>query len=97
MVVVPGGWVSLTYPLPPHLVKIDDFLIDRNEVTNEEYKRFVDAGGYQKHDFWKQPFVRDGHAISWEEALPLFVMPQDVPVQRRGNSATIPKATRNIR
>jgi serine/threonine protein kinase/dienelactone hydrolase len=72
MVVVIGGWVSLTYPLPPHAVKIDDFLIDRNEVTNQEYKRFVDAGGYQKREFWKQPFVRDGHAISWEEALPLF-------------------------
>jgi serine/threonine protein kinase/dienelactone hydrolase len=72
MVVVPGGWVSLNYPLSTHAVKIDDFLIDRNEVTNEEYKRFVDAGGYRKHEFWKQPFVRDGRAISWEVALPLF-------------------------
>jgi serine/threonine protein kinase/formylglycine-generating enzyme required for sulfatase activity/dienelactone hydrolase len=72
MVVVPGGWVSLTYPITTPGVKLDDFLIDRNEVTNEEYKRFVDAGGYQKREFWKQPFVKDGHAISWQEAVALF-------------------------
>jgi formylglycine-generating enzyme required for sulfatase activity/dienelactone hydrolase len=72
MVVVPGGWVSLTYPITTRGVKLDDFLIDRNEVTNEEYKRFVDAGGYQKREFWKQPFVKDGHAISWQEAVALF-------------------------
>jgi eukaryotic-like serine/threonine-protein kinase len=72
MVVVPGGSVSLTYPITTGEVKIDDFLIDRNEVTNAEYKRFVDAGGYQKREFWKQPFVKDGHAISWQEAVALF-------------------------
>ena len=31
---------------PP--VQLDDFLIDRYEVTNEEYKKFVDAGGYRE-------------------------------------------------
>jgi dienelactone hydrolase len=73
MVVVSGEKVWLGYPLnTAPAVKIDDFLIDRYEVTNEEYKRFVDAGGYQKHEFWKQPFVRDGHTISWEEAVALF-------------------------
>ena len=72
MVVVPGGWVSLTYPLNARGVEIDDFLIDRNEVTNKEYKTFVDAGGYQQGKFWKQPFVRDGRIITWQEALPLF-------------------------
>jgi hypothetical protein len=25
--------------------QVDDVLIDRHEVTNEEYKKFVDAGG----------------------------------------------------
>jgi serine/threonine protein kinase/dienelactone hydrolase len=73
MVVVSGGTVRLSYSLnTAPAVKIDDFLIDRYEVTNEEYKRFVDAGGYQKHEFWKQPFVRAGHTISWEEAVAVF-------------------------
>jgi hypothetical protein len=73
MVVVPGGWAVLAYPTqqaPP--VGIGDFLIDRHEVTNEQYKQFVDAGGYQKRQFWKQPFVRDGKTISWEEATASF-------------------------
>jgi eukaryotic-like serine/threonine-protein kinase len=33
-------------------VKLDDYLIDRHEVTNAEYKRFVDAGGYTRSDYW---------------------------------------------
>jgi formylglycine-generating enzyme required for sulfatase activity/dienelactone hydrolase len=73
MVVVPGGTVGLGHPLTQApAAKVDDFLIDRHEVTNEEYKMFVEAGGYQKREFWKQPFVRDGRTIPWEDAVDLF-------------------------
>ena len=61
---------TLSHMLPA--AKVDDFLIDRHEVTNEEYKKFVEAGGYQKREFWKQPFVRDGRTIAWDEAVALF-------------------------
>jgi hypothetical protein len=73
MVTIPGGMVALAYPLafaPP--APVSDFLIDRHEVTNEEYKKFVDAGGYRKRDFWRQPFMRDGRSVSWEDAMALF-------------------------
>jgi predicted Ser/Thr protein kinase/dienelactone hydrolase len=73
MVFVPGGWTLVGYPLqsaPP--VGVDSFLIDRHEVTNAEYKKFVDAGGYRKTDFWKQPFLKDGRTISWQEAVAMF-------------------------
>jgi formylglycine-generating enzyme required for sulfatase activity len=73
MVAVMGGLVRLGFPLseaPP--VRVDDFLVDRHEVTNEEYKRFVDAEGYRRREFWKQPFVREGRAVSWEDAVALF-------------------------
>ncbi len=53
-------------------VPADNFLIDRTEVANEAYKRFVDAGGYEKRVYWKQPCVKDGRTISWEEAVALF-------------------------
>jgi dienelactone hydrolase len=73
MVVVPGGRVGLAYPLAyAPSARVDDFLIDRHEITNEDYKKFVNAGGYQKREFWKQPFVRDGHTIPWEEVFALF-------------------------
>lgn len=57
--------------LPP--VSLTDFWIDRFEVTNAEYKRFVDDGGYKKREYWKQEFRRDGRALSWAEAMSLFV------------------------
>jgi serine/threonine protein kinase/dienelactone hydrolase len=73
MQAVPGGRIPLAYPLSgARTAPVDSFLIDRHEVTNEEYKKFVDAGGYQKREFWKQPFVRDGEVVPWESAVALF-------------------------
>ena len=73
MVPVGGGWSGMTYPLlgSPD-VELDDFLIDRHEVTNEEYQKFVDAGGYMRQEFWKQPFAKDGRSIPWDKAIALF-------------------------
>jgi eukaryotic-like serine/threonine-protein kinase len=56
--------------LPPF--KIEDFWIDRYEVTNAAYKRFVDAGGYHDQRFWTQPFVKDGRLLTWEAARTEF-------------------------
>ena len=73
MVPVKGGKVGVDIPtlaLPE--VALADYLIDRHEVTNEEYKKFVDTGGYRKREFWKQPFVKDGRTLSWEDAVALF-------------------------
>jgi serine/threonine protein kinase/formylglycine-generating enzyme required for sulfatase activity/dienelactone hydrolase len=73
MVVVPGGTIGLGYPLAQApAAQVDDFLIDRHEVTNEEYKKFVDVGGYQKREFWKPPFMRGGRTVPSEEAVALF-------------------------
>jgi dienelactone hydrolase len=73
MVRVPGGKFQ---PFIPGLnlseAPLDDFLIDRTEVINEEFKKFVDAGGYQKPEFWKEPFTRDGKTVSFEEAAGSF-------------------------
>jgi hypothetical protein len=46
--------------------------MDKYEVTNREFKQFVDASGYQRPSYWKQPFVENGRALSWEEAMPRF-------------------------
>jgi len=75
MVRVPGDERVVPYipgldQAPP--VKLDGYLIDRHEVTNEEYKRFVDAGGYGNRDFWKEPFVRGGRTIPWEQGIAAF-------------------------
>lgn len=50
-----------------------DFLMDRYEVSNEEYKKFMDEGGYQNRDYWIYPFIGDGDIISWDSSMALFV------------------------
>ena len=51
---------------------VEDFFIDRYEVTNEEYAKFVNAGGYRRPEYWKYPFVKDGKVLTFEEATQEF-------------------------
>ena len=53
-------------------VPVSQYWIDKFEVTNSEFKRFVDQGGYQKQEYWKHPFLKDGRTLSWAEAMRLF-------------------------
>jgi len=48
------------------------FLIDKCEVTNREYKEFVDRGAYEREEFWREPFVKDGKALTWPQAMAMF-------------------------
>jgi eukaryotic-like serine/threonine-protein kinase len=56
---------------PP--VELEDFWLDRYEVTNRAFKGFVDQGGYRNRDYWKQPFVKDGRPVDWTEAMGSFL------------------------
>lgn len=49
------------------------FFIDRFEVTNRQYKEFVDRGAYRDRKLWKHPFVLEGKLLQWEEAMARFV------------------------
>ena len=51
---------------------LGDYWIDRYEVTNRQFKAFVDQGGYQKREYWKVEFQRDAKHLSWDEAMALF-------------------------
>ncbi|MCZ6779707.1 MAG: bifunctional serine/threonine-protein kinase/formylglycine-generating enzyme family protein, partial [Acidobacteria bacterium] len=53
-------------------VQLEEFWIDRYEVTNEAYRQFVEAGGYLKREYWQHPFVVDEREISWENAMARF-------------------------
>jgi formylglycine-generating enzyme required for sulfatase activity/dienelactone hydrolase len=74
MVRVPASVFNFELPGLDHLKKepIAAFLIDRYEVTNAAYKRFVDAGGYRDKKYWTQPFVEEGRTLSWNEAMDRF-------------------------
>jgi len=74
MVRVPGGSVSIDIAgfegLQP--IRLEDYLIDRFEVTNKEFKRFVDSGGYQNPQYWKHEFVKNERVMSWKEGMAEF-------------------------
>ena len=53
--------------------KLNDFFIGKYEVTNREFKQFLDAGGYGERKFWKYEFKKDDKVISWEEAKKIMV------------------------
>jgi len=71
MVFVAGGPYRLQgwYRASDHEANLPDFFIDRYEVSNEEFARFVQAGGYRRRELWKHPFVHDGKTIPFEEAM----------------------------
>ena len=52
--------------------EVPAFLTDKCEVSHRQFKEFVDAGGYENPQHWKQPFVRNGKVVTWEEAMWLF-------------------------
>ena len=53
---------------------IPAFAIARSEVTNREFKEFVDAGGYESAEYWRDlRFRYRGQALSWEQARKYLV------------------------
>ena len=71
MVHIPAGPVFAQYAGIGRLgpVTLNDFWIDHTEVTNAEYQRFVDAGGYQNPQYWKFRVIENGRILSWNEAM----------------------------
>jgi formylglycine-generating enzyme required for sulfatase activity/predicted esterase len=70
MVHVPKG--SFNLETSDEEVELDDYWIGKFEVTNREFKHFVDAGGYRERKYWTQALVKDGRTLSWGEALAQF-------------------------
>ena len=72
---VPAGQFPMFMPGLDHLEAepMAGFLMDRDPVSNREYKRFVDAGGYRKLEYWREPFMIDGREVSGAEAMSHFV------------------------
>jgi serine/threonine protein kinase/dienelactone hydrolase len=70
MLGVTSGKGSTTDGEPP--LPVESFFIDRFEVTNQQFKEFVDRGGYSEARFWRQRFIRDGKELPAAEAIAAF-------------------------
>ncbi|HEY7543858.1 MAG TPA: bifunctional serine/threonine-protein kinase/formylglycine-generating enzyme family protein [Blastocatellia bacterium] len=82
MVLVKSGTFSMgsdaagTYPnaQPRHVVKVDDFYLDVNEVTNEKYEKFVKETGHKPPPHWVNGTYPPNAAqlpvynVSWDDA-----------------------------
>jgi DNA-binding winged helix-turn-helix (wHTH) protein/predicted esterase len=75
MVFVPAGPVR--YLLVP--AELPDFWIDRHEVSNRDYLRFVEDGGYRRPEFWRHPAIEDGRELAWEELIARLVDSTGLP------------------
>lgn len=52
---------------------VDAFLMDRHEITNASFKKFVDGGGYTNKALWPNPIFINGKEVSFEAAMKLFL------------------------
>jgi eukaryotic-like serine/threonine-protein kinase len=82
-----GNFVPETYSLklvpvasqPADMVRVEGtnevptFFVDRLEVTNRQFRKFVDAGGYTDRRYWRHEFRGEGRVLSWAEARQRFV------------------------
>jgi formylglycine-generating enzyme required for sulfatase activity len=69
MVRVPGATVHVPGVAAATL---GSFLIDRYEITNRQFKQFVDAGGYHRREYWNVDFSIGGRTVAWDEAMASF-------------------------
>ena len=67
MAYIPGFYIG-----DAESVFIPEFLIDKYEVTNKQFKEFVDAGGYRDKQYWKHKFIKEGSVLTWEDAIKEF-------------------------
>ena len=68
MVRVPGWTLSTG----GRKIKAKDFFLGSHEVTNAQFKRFIDARGYERTELW-DPVAVHGATLSWGEAMKMFV------------------------
>ena len=74
MIYIPGGnFVPALTGSGVDQVYLHPFYIDKFEVTNKEFKEFIDAGGYKNPQYWvEMDFIRDGVSLTLEEAQELM-------------------------
>jgi ergothioneine biosynthesis protein EgtB len=72
---IPFGWDN---EFPELEVAVDDFVIDRTPVRNGEFAEFVEGGGYERPELWRdedwqwRQRVGLGHPVFWKREDGVF-------------------------
>ncbi|MBI4868197.1 MAG: SUMF1/EgtB/PvdO family nonheme iron enzyme [Candidatus Wallbacteria bacterium] len=79
MMLVPDGWVKMGNPIgapderPVHNVFVEAFFLDRLEITNSQYGRFLAATSRKEPRYWRDPrFDRPEQpvvGVTWTDAM----------------------------
>ena len=78
-------------------VQLGEYRIDRFEVSNAQYKAFVDSGGYTDRRWWEHPFVdENGRTISFDAAMARFVDGTGRPGPATWQAGTFPSGQGNM-
>ena len=75
--------------------KIGDFFIDKFEVSNQQYKRFIDIGGYTDSDFWEQLVIESEDSVEWKETINTFLDKSGQPGPASWENGIYPGGTEN--
>lgn len=76
--------------------KVPSFLMDKYEVTNKEFKAFMDAGGYTNKNFWTHTIYSNGKEISLDVALAQFADKTGRPGPANWEAGTYPDGQENF-
>lgn len=61
---VPAGMIAIlvnhSWTGPDYTMELPSYFLDKFEVTNRQFKDFIDAGGYRDSKYWRYAFVRQG-------------------------------------
>ena len=99
MVAIPGGvmdWVPLVGLENVSPGDVPAAFVDRYEVTNGQYRKFVEAGGYARREHWREPFVDAGRTLSWEAAMRRLVDRTGRPGPATWQSGDYPEGQRDL-
>ncbi len=75
---------------------VPSFLMDKYEVSNKEYKTFMDAGGYSNKKFWNNVVYQTGKVIAVDAALALFIDKTGRPGPANWEAGTYPDGQENF-
>lgn len=79
MVYVEGYWYETS---DNFLSEKHGLFIDKYEVTNAQYQKFIAAGGYRDPSIWPNNLIIDGQVFIWESGIQKFVDRTGIPGPR---------------
>ena len=67
-----AGEYLVSIQVKDEVERLSGFWMDQREVSNGEYQQFVDAGGYERSEFWPDEFELAGSILPFESAVDRF-------------------------